>query len=775
MTTRDEDKRDRLLEVYCELAEQHGKPPTLDEVLQTCADVTVDAGVRERFHADVQRWEESKRWWDSLSLPTVSGYSDIRPIGIGGMGIVYRAKQESLQREVALKTMNWGTGSHPTRFRTEAWRLAAVKHPHVVHVHDFIEAEQTPYLVMEYVDGGTLKERIDQQPIDPSEAARCAATVAAAVAQIHKQDILHLDLKPSNVLLTHDGAPIVADFGLAELLGHKVVEATTRGTRSYMAPEQLEGIGDQRTDVYGLGGILYEMLTSRRPLDDPSDEEIRAATPPATRQRNDTIDRDLDAVCMKCLAKDPEERYDSAAAFHDDLTRYLSGMPVTARRLNSLARAGKWARRKPGWALSLVCLVGFLAAVVCGFAAERWQRQRADRTSELARHAMDLTRERIVDYQLSTEDPPIRQVYENLLLILSDFTDKMALDGNNDRLQDQCEVSWWLTQVRSGMGAEKRGEGLASAIKMETAARRLVAQKPNDPHYQFLYGWSFGWQSIFLRDLDRTEEAEEASQTAIAILEPAAANYPEHAGCSIKLGACYLHHSRLLAERGELDTAKQAYENGVRLLLKPFSVQDAHRQQLAFFLERALETAATIDDWKDAAAISGRLVELDAHNPHRRYETALARLANNDIDGYRQVCATMAEDLGSSEDNRVRIIYTCVPAPDAISEMERLSDWAKDTLKLWPGNARLQGAVAYRRGNFSAAVQYFNRTLEVADPRGWDWLFLAMSHHQLGNREQARFYLDKAANWSDYSHWTERVETEHLRREAIYLIEATED
>lgn len=318
------------------------------------------------------------------TLPNVPGYRLEREIGRGGMGIVYRAVQERLQRPVALKMMLAGPFASPrelTRFQREAELVAQLQHPNIVAVHDVGEVGGQPFFTMELVEGSSLAERLRSGPMPARDAAAMVATVARAIDFAHQHGIVHRDLKPANILLAHDDTPKVGDFGLARRIGGAglTVSGVRIGTPSYMSPEQVAGeagaIGPP-TDVHALGAILYELLTGRPPFRAESDAEttrlVLDGTPRPPRTIDATIPRDLETICLQCLRKEPYRRYASAALLAADLERFRRGEPIAARRVGAVERAWRWARRRPGLAILLgVCALLAMSLSVVATAAWR--------------------------------------------------------------------------------------------------------------------------------------------------------------------------------------------------------------------------------------------------------------------------------------------------------------------------------------------------------------------------------------------------------------------
>jgi eukaryotic-like serine/threonine-protein kinase len=301
---------------------------------------------------------------------TPPGYESLGEIGRGGMGVVFKARDVSLGRTVAIKTIAEGqfaTQDQRDRFRAEALAVARLRHPNIISIYAIGEHEKHPYLSLEFAEGGSLAERLAEKPMSPREAAILVETLARAVESAHCAGVVHRDLKPSNVLLTADGVLKISDFGLAKLLDFdsvRTVSGQIIGSPSYMAPEQAEGRVKQvgpSADIYALGAILYQMLTGRPPFLGETQLEtlalVKSAEPVAPRQLRLEIPRDLETICLKCLEKVPARRYASAGALSADLARYLEGRPVEARRASAPERCARWCKRNPWIATSAAVLM----------------------------------------------------------------------------------------------------------------------------------------------------------------------------------------------------------------------------------------------------------------------------------------------------------------------------------------------------------------------------------------------------------------------------------
>ncbi len=293
----------------------------------------------------------------------VPGYEILAELGRGAMGVVYRAREEALDRPVALKMILAGGHASPAdraRFRREAEAAAALRHSNIVQVYAVGEVSGLPFCAQEFIPGGTLADHAAGKPLPPRRAAELVAAVARAVQHAHENGIVHRDLKPANVLLDADGTPKVADFGLAKKLGSGTGPTATGavlGTPAYMAPEQAEGqaVGPP-ADVYALGAILYELLTGRPPFQaaTPLDTilQVVSTEPPPPRAVNPAVPRDLETVALQCLRKEPGRRYATAAELADDLGRWRAGEPIAARPPGRGERLVRGAKRHRAWLIA---------------------------------------------------------------------------------------------------------------------------------------------------------------------------------------------------------------------------------------------------------------------------------------------------------------------------------------------------------------------------------------------------------------------------------------
>src|SRR6476659_5410157 len=309
-------------------------------------------------------------------LGELGDYELLEEVGRGGQGVVFRARQKSLNRIVALKVIGlgqWATKAHLKRFRLEAEAAASLDHPCIVPIYEVGERDGQCHFSMKFVEGGQLDEVIKRTPVSIRQAVELVAKIARTVHYAHEHGILHRDIKPGNILVDERGEPHLTDFGLARLVeSESTITRTVEvlGTPSYMSPEQTSGNNAKltsATDVYGLGAVLYQLLTGHPPFAGGTTYEtiklLFESEPRQPRLWNPKVDRDLSTVCLKCLEKDPQRRYSSARALAEDLERWLRLEPIEARSIGVIRRGKKWLQRNPTAAGIAVLSLALIAAV----------------------------------------------------------------------------------------------------------------------------------------------------------------------------------------------------------------------------------------------------------------------------------------------------------------------------------------------------------------------------------------------------------------------------
>ena len=511
--------------------------------------------------------------------PSVPGLELMEIIGSGGMGVVFKARQAKLDRDVAVKFLHdahrAGTEQRE-RFLQEARAIARLRHPHLVQVYEFGEASAAggstsqPYLVLEYVSGGSLADLLRGSPQPPKEAARLVETLADAIHYAHQHGIIHRDLKPANVLLAGNGElagggrdlsgdtwnlrlpipqsvlpfPKISDFGLAKFSTGASLTQTgdVLGTPSYMAPEQTMGKSGEITaavDVYGLGAILYETLTGRPPFKAETAiatlAQVRQDDPVSPRRLQPTVPRDLETICLKCLQKEPSHRYATAEELAKDLRRFRSGEPIQARPVGKGERVVRWCRRKPG-------VAGLLAALVLVFLAGgagvmwQWQSARRERDSahqeqERAEHHLQMVCAR-VDQLNELGSDLLRQPGQYhtgkavLEKALGFYQDMLPEDLNDPRVREKAaQLFGQVAVIHRTLGqSDKALEAYGDRARLLTS---LLEDKLGDKDLCIQLADTYRWQGNVLRDKGESHKARKAYDKAAALHEGLVREYPD--------------------------------------------------------------------------------------------------------------------------------------------------------------------------------------------------------------------------------------------------------
>jgi WD40 repeat protein/serine/threonine protein kinase len=472
------------------------------QVRQRSGDRIEDSEYRRRF-PDIETTLPSAVAPPLSGTVEVPGYEILGELGRGGMGVVYRARDRKLNRVVALKMMLGGAFAGPEdrlRLLAEAQNAAALRHPHIAQVLEVGQVNGLPYFTLELVPGGSLAARLGGQPLPPLDAARLVEKLARGVQTAHKQGLVHRDLKPANVLLEEGPqtppaawTPKITDFGLARRL--EVTESgltqtgAVVGTPSYMAPEQAGGKRDQispATDVYALGAILYELLTGRPPFKaaTPMDTVLQVLeheAPPPSRLVP-KLPRDLETICLKCLSKERQRRYASAAELADELRRFQDGKPILARPQSRTERLVRWCRRNPvlallsglaGAAVVAVLVLSISFAVHQSNAADALRRQQ--RQTDAARQQADAARDQAEGARQQAESA--RQDAEDLVRRLQE-TDRQR--QRFTQLSARLVLSQGQTRaeqgdIGGGMLVLARGLEIAPPNAADTAAALRTA------------------------------------------------------------------------------------------------------------------------------------------------------------------------------------------------------------------------------------------------------------------------------------------------------------
>ncbi|MBX7106067.1 MAG: serine/threonine protein kinase [Gemmataceae bacterium] len=538
-----------------------------------------------------------------------------RELGRGGFGIVFLAHDPQLHRDVAIKVPHPGAMIDPVmrdRFRREARAAAGLDHPNIVPVYEVDDSGPVLLLVAAYCPGESLAQWLGRQktPVPPQVAARLVAALADGVSHAHSRGVLHRDVKPSNILLNEcEGAeprPLITDFGLAKLVdddGGATRSGAILGTPAYMSPEQAMGrAATQACDVYALGAVLYELLTSRPPLRGETDVEtlqlVTTTEPIAPRQLRPKLPRDLETVCLKCLEKDPGRRYASAGDLRDDLQRYLAGVPVLARPVTPVGRVVRWCRRKPLVA-GLSAALAF--AVIAGVAGMTREYRRANDERDAAFAARDktervLTQSRValqqmIDFgQSQVHDKAMVPATIHILKMARDLYTRLAAeDPENWELRSQAAtICRRLGVVYETVGPPEAADEAFAAARDLTEA--LLAQRPDDNDLRVeLYSICQLWAKA-LQSRGDTARADPLLDRAIELAGQDAAKSEARASTIIALALSTYHRGESRRRRGDLAGAESDFRKAIALhapLEKPTDSTEFRRFLTVYYLRLA--------------------------------------------------------------------------------------------------------------------------------------------------------------------------------------------
>jgi tetratricopeptide (TPR) repeat protein len=554
--------------------EELGESPSFEEYQLAFPDLAERLKMQIEIHQSLSFNDESSAyeqqqartdWLDTLAdgpavldpddaPPEVPGYKILGELGRGGMGVVYRALNVDQGRVVALKMILAGrlaTAQDRLRLQNEAQAVAALDHPNIVPILDSGQQDRLPYFSMRLIEGESLAQRQGGVRDDGRTAARLMMDIAGAVHHAHQRGILHRDLKPANILVDEDGRPYVTDFGLAKRIHAN--DGLTRtgwfmGSPGYMAPEQAAGDPSKittATDVYGLGAILYAVLTGRAPFDCGSVQETlnqlrnRAPDPPSSV--NPKAPHPLELICLKCLEKDPARRYSSAEAFADDLRRWLVGEPIAARPVGFLVRTWLWARRNPSQAaLTGALATVFLAAIVVG--ATLWYRAEASLRDARLAESRERTARLGSQARLSLATAAIKENYVNVRDSL--WLLERDVDGSRARLLRQAGAFYKKLQTSlqddptpeaqaqlanaylelgqitlESRGANSKTESAAAFRRGVEIRRQLADAAPNNHELQLDVAKALAFRGLSERKVGDLDGAQISFEAAREIFE----------------------------------------------------------------------------------------------------------------------------------------------------------------------------------------------------------------------------------------------------------------
>lgn len=474
-------------------------------------------------------------------------YELVREIACGGMGVVYEARQQSLQRTVAIKLILGGQLASPAeieRFHREAEMAANLRHSNIVAVHEVGEHSGHHYFAMDYIAGHSLAGAVRETPLSGKKAAQYLVKVADAMRYAHQHGVLHRDLKPSNILIDADDEPHVTDFGLAKRVegdSQLTATGTVLGSPSYMSPEQAAGRQDQigpATDIYGLGATLYELLTGRPPFRAESPVatmlQVLNIEPAPPRLLNASVDRDVETICLKCLDKEPARRYDSADALIDDLRHYLADEPIHARPAGGLERLRRWCRRNPLVASSAGATVLFLvlglAAASIGYVQATRAQKRAEQNLE---HACQVVHEFFtsVSEDRLLNEPGMQPLRKELLRLAQEYSRQFLEENKASRADPALAAELALAHYRLAGITEELGDtkesidnALAEYEKARLLQMTLLEDAPQDIGLLEAYGRTLNALGSCFHKLGSLDKAAEFYEQALQARAAAAAS-----------------------------------------------------------------------------------------------------------------------------------------------------------------------------------------------------------------------------------------------------------
>ncbi len=746
---------------------------------------------------------EAKQFGDYLLL---------EPIARGGMGVVFKARQVSLNRIVALKMIlagQFASEADVQRFHAEAEAAANLDHPGIVPIHEVGQHAGQHYYCMGFVEGRSLARRVAEGPLPPREAAELTRKVAEAVAYAHAHGVIHRDLKPGNILLDMQGQPRVTDFGLAKRVeGHSELTATGQilGTPSYMPPEQAAGEADvgPLADVYSLGAVLYTLLVGRPPFQAATVVEtlrqVLEREPVAPRQLNPGIDRDLETICLKCLQKEPTRRYGSAAALADDLHRYLGGEPIQARPVGRIERTWRWCLRNPVVALLVAAVFALLVVLSVGATIkainEAALRAEADKN---AQQALQVVKEFLTDVSETEmfDEPKLQPMRITFLERALHFYETFA-EQRKDDPDVQAELASTYFRVAEVYNVARRHDEMMSYFsKGLDAADQLRREHPGAAaSHQKLAGFWQGHRALH-RSVERPTNMPEALATCHRFMElwgEFATEYPDTPGFQSDLAAMHLHVAEWQQVPAEvfrgIETARAIWERLARdypqvaryqsdwalaelvlTLHRDAGVTEAQREKAA---RKAAELYEKLATTSKAAFVREGLANcyyaLGARSPPDAEAFEKARTLFDDllaefpgIPAYREGAAEVYQALGGLRQQTGRPQEAEQAYRRALELAIKLAaehdsyDWLFRTTHLnLAGLLRANGRAQEADKLLHQIVALYERRV-AAKPRAFrERVQLAKAHEQLGQLDKAILQYTKAIELDPKLCWFER-------------------
>ena len=621
-------------------------------------------------------------------------YELLEEIGRGSQGVVYRARQKSLNRTVALKIIalgHWASEAHVKRFRREAEAAASLEHPCIVPIYEVGERDGACYFSMKFVEGGQLDEVVKREPMPPRRAAELIVKLAHTVHYAHEHRILHRDIKPGNILLDAKGEPHLTDFGLARLVESESTVTRTLevlGTPSYMAPEQAAGKNIEltaATDIYGLGAVLYQLLTGHPPFAGGTTYEtvrhVLETEPRQPRLWNSKIDRELETICLKCLEKDPKRRYPSALAVAEDLEHWLKHEPIRAKPTGFFTYGRKWVRRNP----STTVLVTLLLALAAGLSMTVWKHKPAVVIPKSVA---------VLPFQNLSDDPNnayfAEGIQEEILTRLASIADLKVISRSSTQRYHSKPGN--LAEIAKQLGVANIVEGSVQKTADHVRVNVQLINAQTDSHL---------WADTYDRKLTDIFGVE--SEIAKRIAE------------SLQAKLTGREEQALAAKPTNNPEAYDAYLRGMAFQARSFYSHDALRKATQFF-----EQAVQLDP--SFALAWARLSRAQAWTLHI-----------DDTVFHRDAAKKALDNAQKLEPNSPETLLALGYYQGWV-----LHDWgaAKSTFKrvgeMLPGSSEVPmalGRIARTEGQWDESNTYFERALSL-DPRNMELLAHAATNYE---------------------------------------------
>jgi len=647
------------------------------------------------------------------SSPTAIGeYELLEEIGRGGMAVVYRARQKGLARFVALKLFRadcLGRTSDLQRFRHEAEIIAHLDHPQIVPVYDVGEDGGRGFFTMKLMEGGGLDAHLSSFISNPVAAAKLVASIARAIHHAHQRGILHRDLKPSNILLAGSSnttlaeyVPHVSDFGLAKRVGSELDLTRTGavvGTPTYMAPEQAAGANHAittATDVYGLGTVLYALLTGRPPFVAGSVldvlYQVKEIDPDPPRRINPRVSRDLETICLKCLHKDPRRRYESASAVAEDLERWLRGEPIVARPIGRLGRLWRWSRRQPVQASLALAL---LLAVLTGFGLVFWQWRRAE---------TNLATANTLRQEAETNLATMTTLRQNAETLRQEAVDSKNEATTNFHLAHQAVRE--ITNLLEESG-QLEAHGL-DPLHREVLRRaqfyfeRFLEHRSQDPKLRLDHAQAAATLADIIRQTGSPLEALKAYQRAISLAEELQKDDPDSVRVNLALAMLHNQNASVHDALGHRDEAIASLKraNAIMEMALAKHPQDRSLQsELASTQHNLGRNYAAINRIDDALA---------SYNESRTMFEKLHKLQPDNVDTQRLLANTL-NSIGMAQGQQGRW-------NEAVQTFQKAVELSDALAKRYPQKRLLQYAVAQQLSNLGDALARSGQLKKALEP-----------------------------------------------------------